>query len=91
MNDFITWAILGTYATFVTMVYMVVEFTKELPYIVKIHTKYYSAIVAFLLMLAVVLHDGTFTYWDIVLYALTSISVSLGANGLSDFTGGKDE
>ena len=91
MNDFITWAILGTYATFVTIVFMVVEVTKELPYIVKIRTKYYSAIVAFLLTLAVVLHDGTFTYWDIVLYALTSLSVSLGANGLSDFTGGKDE
>jgi hypothetical protein len=91
MNDFITWATLETYATFVTMTYMVVEVTKELPYIIKIHTKYYSAIVAFLLMLAMVLHDGSFTYWDIVLYALTAISVSLGANGLSDFTGGKHE
>lgn len=91
MNDFITWAILGTYATFVTIVFMVVEFTKELPGIKNIHTKYYSAIVAFLLMLAVVLHDGSFTYWDIVLYAMTAISVSLGANGLSDFAGGKDE
>lgn len=86
MNDFITWAILGTYATFVTMVYMVVEFTKELPFIKNIHTKYYSAIVAFVLMLAVVLHDGSFTWWDIVLYSLTAISVSLGANGLSDFS-----
>ena len=91
MNDFITWAILGTYATFVTMTYMVVEFTKELPLIKKIHTKYYSAIVAFALMLAVVLHDGTFTYWDIVLYSLTAISISLGANGLSNFTEDKDE
>lgn len=90
MNDFITWGILGTYATFVTMVFMVVEFTKELPYIREIRTKYYSAIITFFLMLAVVLHDGSFTYWDIVLYALTSISVSLGANGLSDFTGGKN-
>ena len=86
MNDFITWAVLGTYATFVTMVYMVVEFTKELPPIKAIPTKYYSAIVAFFLMLAVVLHEGTFTFWDIVLYALTAISVSLGANGLSNFT-----
>ena len=91
MNDFITWEMFATYTTFVGLVYLVVEFTKELPYIVKIHTKYYSAIVAFLLMLAVVLHDGSFAYWDIVLYILTAMSVSLGANGLSDFTGGKNE
>jgi hypothetical protein len=29
MNDFITWAILGTYVTFVTIVFMVVEFTNR--------------------------------------------------------------
>ena len=91
MNDFITWAILGTYATFVTMVYMVVEFTKELPFIKMVKTKYYSAIVAFVLMLAVVIHDGSFLFGDIPLYMLTAISVSLGANGLSNFAEGNKE
>lgn len=86
MNDYITWDILAQYATFVTVVFMVVEFTKELPYIKNVKTKYYSAIIAFLLVLIVNLHGGTFGYWDIVLYILTAISVSLGANGLSDFT-----
>lgn len=91
MNDFITWVILGTYATFVTMVYMVVEFTKELRFIKAIKTKYYSAIIAFVLMLAVVIHDGSFLLGDIPLYVLTAISVSLGANGLSNFAEGKKE
>ncbi len=86
MNEYITWAILSQYAAFVTIVFMVVEFTKELPYIDLLATKYYSAIVSFLLILAVHLHAGTFEYWDILLYALTAISVSLGANGLSNFT-----
>lgn len=85
MNDYITWGVLTQYATFVTIVFMVVEFTKELKFIKAIQTKYYSAWVAFILMLAIQLHEGTFARWDIMLYALTAISVSLGANGLSDF------
>jgi hypothetical protein len=90
MNDYITWEVLTQYATFVTIVFMVVEFTKELPYIKSVKTKYYSALVAFALMIAVQLHDGAFAYWDIIIYALTAISVSLGANGLSNFTKDKE-
>ena len=90
MNDYITWGILTQYATFVTIVFMVVEFTKELKYIKSIKTKYYSALIAFVLLVAVQLHEGIFAYWDIILYALTAISVSLGANGLSDFTSDKE-
>ena len=33
MNDFMTWDVLTQYATFVTVVFMAVEFTKELPYL----------------------------------------------------------
>lgn len=86
MSEYITWDILTQYATFVTVVFMVVEFTKELKWIKSIPTKYYSAVIAFLLILAVQFHGGTFTPWNVVLYILTSISVSLGANGLSNFT-----
>lgn len=86
MNDYITWEILSQYATFVTIVFMVVEFTKELPYVKAIPTKYYSALVSFFLILATQFHAQTIEAWDVVLYILTSISVSLGANGLSDFT-----
>ena len=35
MNDFLTWEILKTYASFVTIVFMVVEFTKEIKIINK--------------------------------------------------------
>jgi len=85
MNDYITWELLASYATFVTIVFMVVEFTKGLPYIKTLETKYYSALIAFILILLVQFQGGTFIPFDIVLYILTSISVSLGANGLANF------
>ena len=85
MEQFITWEILTTYATFVTIVFMVVEFIKELKYIKKIKTKYLSFIVAFILLSITNFVIGTFNFVDLILYALSSISISLGANGLSNF------
>lgn len=85
MDGFISWQTLIEYASFVTMVFTVVEFTKEMPFIKKIPTKYWSAIVSFTLLLIANLHDGSFATWDIVLYILSSIVVSLGSNGLANF------
>ena len=85
MEQFITWDILTTYATFVTIVFMVVEFTKDLKFIEKIPTKYWSFIVAFILLTVVNAVTSNFKTVDIILYALSGISISLGANGLSNF------
>lgn len=85
MTEFISWAILGEYTTLVTMVYIIIEFTKELPFIKKMPTKYWSAIISFLLISLTNLHSGGFQYWDIVLYILSAISISLGSNGLANF------
>lgn len=90
MEQFITWDILTTYATFVTIVFMVVEFTKDLKFIEKIPTKYWSFIVAFILLTVVNAVTGNFKTVDIILYALSGISISLGANGLSNFNGKKE-
>lgn len=91
MEQFITWDILTTYATFVTIVFMVVEFTKELKWISKINTKYWSFIVAFVLLTITNVVMKNFKWVDIVLYALSSISISLGANGLSNFNSKEGE
>lgn len=91
MEQFITWDILTTYATFVTIVFMVVEFTKELKWISKINTKYWSFIVAFVLLTITNVVMKNFKWVDIVLYALSSISISLGANGLSNFNKKEEE
>ena len=85
MNEFITWDVLMTYASFVTIVYMVVEFTKDLKFIKKIKTKYWSFLIAFILLTIVNAVTGTFKLVDLVLYALSSMTISLGANGLSNF------
>ena len=85
MENFISWETLVNYATFISIVYMVVEFTKELPIIKKIPTKYWSALVSFILLVITNVALNSFEFKDIVLYALSSISISLGANGLSTF------
>lgn len=90
MEQFITWDILTTYATFVTIVFMVVEFTKDLKLINKIPTKYWSFIVAFILLTVVNAVTNNFKVVDIILYALSGISISLGANGLSNFNNKKE-
>ncbi|MBQ7308226.1 MAG: hypothetical protein IJW82_06855 [Clostridia bacterium] len=85
MDSFLTWDNLTTYASFVTIVFMVVEFTKELKLVKKIPTKYWSFFIAVILMTITNIVMGTFKEVDIVLYLLTSISISLGSNGLSNF------
>jgi len=85
MDSFLTWDNLTTYASFVTIVFMVVEFTKELKLVKKIPTKYWSFFIAVILMTITNIVMGTFKGIDIVLYLLTSISISLGSNGLSNF------
>lgn len=82
---FLQWEQLLNYQVFVSLVFLLVEFTKEIKYIKLIPTKYWSATISFVLMITIHLHNGTFAFWDLVLYALSSILLSLTANGLSQF------
>lgn len=91
MENFLTWDVLTTYASFVTIVFMVVEFTKGLKFINKIPTKYWSFLISFILLIITNVVMGTFGFADIVIYFLTSISISLGSNGLSNFNNEKEE
>lgn len=85
MESFMTWETLKTYTTFVATVYMVVEFTKGLPLIKKIPTRYWSFLISLGLLITVNAVMNEFKWVDIVLYALSAVSISLGSNGLSDF------
>lgn len=91
MENFLTWDVLTTYTGFVSIVFMVVEFTKGLKYIEKIPTKYWSFFIAFILLTITKIATGTFRIMDIILYILTAISISLGSNGLSNFNKSKGE
>ncbi len=85
MNNFIEWELLRNYTTFIGVVFMVVEATKDMYLIRKIPTKYYSMIISFLLLCSVNYVSNTFICTDMILYILSSISISMGANGVSDF------
>ena len=89
MNEFLTWEVLLTFTGLVTTTYMVTEFTKEIPLINKIPTKYWSYIIALILLFTTNLVTGSFKYADITLYLLNAIPVSLSANGLNNFNDGK--
>lgn len=90
MEEFLTWDVLSTYASFVTIVFMVVEFTKDLKGIKKMPTKYWSFIISFVLMIIANVALGTFHFADLILYALSSMAISLGSNGLNNFNKKKE-
>lgn len=90
MNNFLTWEVLLTFSGLVGAVYMVVEFTKEIPIIKKIPTKYWSWIITLILLIATNLVLGSFSCKNIILYMLNSIVISLSSNGLSDFNKGDE-
>ena len=84
MEQFLTWEMLRDFPTFVSIVFTIVAVTKNFWIIKKIPTRLWSIIVSFVLLALVNLQANTFTYWDIVLYFINSISISLTANGLAD-------
>ena len=85
MENFITWEMFSVFATLGAVVFMVVEFVKELKPFVLIKTKYLSWIIAFLLIMVSNIVLGSFVFVDVFLYALSAIAVSLSSNGLYDF------
>ncbi len=85
MENFLTWDYVVTFMGIVFCTSMVVEFTKELPYIAKIKTKYYTAIVAFFLMLFGALFLGNFVFINIPLMMLNAILVAFTTTGQYDF------
>ncbi len=85
MENFLSWEVLTTYSSFITIVYMLVEFTKEIKIIKKVPTVYWSFFISFILLVVTNAVMGTFNKIDIVLYLITSVSISLGSNGLSNF------
>ncbi len=91
MDTFLTWKVLLTFSGLVGAVYMVVEFTKEIKFIKKIPTKYWSFFIAAFLIMMTNAVTGTFNYKDIVLYFLNAIAISLSSNGLNDFNKNKKE
>ena len=95
LNNFITWAMFQDFASFVAIVFMVVQFFKEIRGINKIPTKYFAALVSFVILVIVGLKTGALilvdpsTYWNLFLYLITSISISALSKGIVDYNNDK--
>lgn len=88
-ESFITLNMLTVYTTYVMVVYLTVKFTKELPWIKSIPTKYYVWIVSFVGLIIVNYLNATFAFKDVFLYAVSSILIAMNGNGISDFNKNK--
>lgn len=85
MDKFFTYEILLTYATCVTAVFGTTQFIKDLPFIKKIPTKYVSFFVALIIVVITNLAVKEFKVSNILLYILSSVFISMNANGIYDF------
>lgn len=84
MNEFITWEMLGDFVKLTGIVLAATQFTKNLPLIKKLPTKYLSWLIAFVLITVTNINVGAFAPMDIVLYALSAMFVGTSASGIYD-------
>lgn len=90
-DNFIQWDMLKEFGTLTMIVFMVVEYTKQLPFVKNIKTKYYAGIVAFILISLSAINSGSFAYMDITLYLLSAFAITFASTGLSDFNNPVDK
>lgn len=85
MNDWIIWNSLLDYITFTAVVFAIVQVTKDIKIIKKFATQYWSILVAFILLILTNLNFDTFRFFDLVIYMINAVFISLTANGTYDF------
>jgi len=85
MDKFFTYEMLLTYATCVTAVFGVTQFIKDIKGIERIPTKYLSFLVAVIIVVLTNIATNQFKVANILLYILSSIFISMNANGIYDF------
>lgn len=85
MDKFFTYEMLLTYATCVTAVFGVTQFIKDIKGIKRIPTKYLSFLVAVIIIILTNIATNQFKVANILLYILSSIFISMNANGIYDF------
>lgn len=96
MNEFFTWAFLGTFAGCVLGVTILTQFIKGVPFINKIPTQFVSWIIAAVILAIVtaISGDGALPWHEWAMVPLNAVLVSLSANGAFEgvqrITGMKD-
>lgn len=90
MDNFITFDMLATWVSFVSITLGVTQFLKEIKILKKIPTKYLSFMIALILIVITNLALGTFRFIDVTLYVISAIFAGMNANGVYDFGIKKD-
>ncbi|WP_027626540.1 hypothetical protein [Clostridium lundense] len=85
-NDFITLDYMCTYMGTVVVTMLIVQFTKELPGVKKIPTRYYTFLVAFFNILICNILNETFTIAKVYLMLINAMLVTFTATGGYDFS-----
>lgn len=84
MNEFVTWASLGTYAGAVMMVTIITQFLKQTP-LQKINTNILAYIVSALILVgAEAFKESELTAQGVILCLLNAVIVALAAGGTYD-------
>ncbi len=92
MNDFFTWATLGTYAGAVLAVALITELIKGISWLDKLPTRVVSYVVALVVLIAANAVAGTLTWAAVGLCVVNAVVVALAANGAFDAaTANKDD
>ena len=84
MNDFVTWAGLGSYAGAVTITTIVTQFLKKIPGVSKMNSQLLAFIVAVLILEASAVFSGGWQFETGVLSLVNGVVVALAANGTYD-------
>lgn len=90
MNEFITWEMLGDFVKLTSITLAATQFTKNLPLVKKLNTRYLAWLIAFVLITVTNVQSHEFEVINLILYALSAMFVGTSASGIYD-TGKKDE
>lgn len=87
MNEFVTWAALGTYAGCAMMVTLITQFIKQLKFMENVNSQLISYVVAVLLLLGSLCFSHSVEVVNpetVILCFVNAITVALGSNGIYD-------
>ena len=84
MNEYFSWATLGTYAGAVLATTLITQLLKELPGIAKIPTRIFSYVIAALILIGATIFTAGFSWTGIALACVNAVVISLAANGSYD-------
>ena len=87
MNEFVTWAALGTYAGCAMMVTLITQFIKQLKFMENVNSQLISYVVAVLLLLGSLCfsYSGEVVNPEtVILCFVNAITGALGSNGIYD-------